>query len=200
MPVNVPADVNWAKLVTGPGDQPRIPKPSVLDLKVRRTGRASPRPDGPAGGEQRPHAATHSGAGSFLRYPPTPGRASSWLQAQRPHLRRHLCTCRAAADVGSGGPHSSPARREARRLPAQAVPPGRGDPSPRRRSQLLRPGPTRSLRVASGPGFTRRHEAGRSSNRRPPAARPEPPPPATYLARRPSRPPTQNSGPARLTK
>lgn len=48
VPVNVAADVNWAKLVTGPGDQPRIPKPSVLDLKVRRTGRASPRPDSPA--------------------------------------------------------------------------------------------------------------------------------------------------------
>lgn len=104
------AKVIWAKLVSGLEDQPWIPERRALDLKARNS---------PAWGEQRPPRRDPLGGGVLPQVPHTPETASS---------RRPPCTN--AADVGSDCTHSSPAGREACRLPAQAVPPGRGDPSP----------------------------------------------------------------------
>lgn len=104
------------------------------------------------------HAATHSGAGSSLRYPTHPKQLAPGVRPA-PTLQTLAATVPTAhlLDARRAGYRHRPSRRAAATLPHPPPPPAPP------------PGPTRSLWVGSGPGCTRRHEAGRSSNRRPPA-------------------------------
>lgn len=104
------------------------------------------------------HAATHSGAVSSRRYPTHPKQLAPGVRPA-PTLQTLAATVPTAhlPDARRAGFRHRPSRLAAATLPHPPPPPAPP------------PGPTRSLRVGSGPGCTRRHEAGRSSNRRLPA-------------------------------
>lgn len=153
VPVNVAADVNWAKLVNWlqvPETNPGVLSPVSLTLRL----------GGQAGGlHHDPTAQPEVNKGLTPR--PTRGRG---LSSGSPHTRKSGGTCVASVHLpsGCGRWQRLPPQLTCRTRGVQA--PGTGRPTgprrpflTRRRSRLLRPGLTRSLRVASSPAFTRRH-------------------------------------------